>query len=64
MDLATERALLADLRSYLVRYPGSAKGLGTLLAKHGFRLITEDEGEFLDWAEIREFAEMPVEGHA
>lgn len=28
------------------------------------RLITEDEGDFLDWAEVQEFLAMPVEGTA
>lgn len=56
--------LIPVLRGYLVTHPGSAEGIQALFARYGLRVITEVEGDFLDWAEIKEFAEMPVEGTA
>jgi hypothetical protein len=57
------KVLIPRLRDYLMM-GGTAEGVLTLFAQHGLRVISEDEGEFLDWAEFREFAEMPCEGTA
>lgn len=55
--------LIPRLREYLF-FGGTAEGVQTLFQQHGMRIISEDDGEFLDWCEVREFAEMPVEGTA
>ena len=56
--------LIPVLRSYLLHPRATAAGVQALFERHGLRVITEDEGDFLDWCEVREFAEMPVEGTA
>lgn len=61
MDEDLER-LIPTIRTYLLHPSASAPGLRALLEHNGMRLITEDEGDFLDWCEVREFAEMPVAG--
>jgi hypothetical protein len=55
--------LIPRLREYLF-CGGTAEGVKTMFEQHGMRIISEDEGEFLDWCEVREFAEMPVQGTA
>lgn len=61
MDDDLER-LIPALRTYLLHPGACAPGLRALLEHNGMRLITEDEGEFLDWAEVRDFMEMPTAG--
>ena len=56
--------LIPSLRAYLLHPRANAKGMTALIERHGLRIITEDEGEFLDWAEVQEFLSIPVEGHA
>lgn len=58
------RDLIPELRTYLLHYPVCPEGVRELFESHGYRIIDADEAEFLEFCEIREFAELPCEGSA